>query len=280
MKKLFLLFLSFPFLIFSQNQQFSEEYDDGRLIKTLVDSGVQVTSSLRSIQRNDGKYYMFDISVSNNSDKTLVVKVKEFKAYAVEVNQRRVEKGKKNAYEREALEILRSKDYQEKKRKRGVFRRVIASMGANSAAEDAGRSSSTSNTQINSNSYTSGNGNANINGYDAYGNPIGSATVNKNYSNSNSTSTNASTSTQSYNGAAAYAARQNEERKLKEFYMQQEAAKKRWNDAYIKSNTLSPFETMSGLLNVKFEKGDYIELYVIVQDLSFKFDWNPDDAER
>ena len=81
-------------------------------------------------------------------------------------------------------------------------------------------------------------------------------------------------------GEAIYNARQNEERKLQEYYNQQQVARVRWNESYLKSNTLSPYESCSGLLNIKFEKGDFIELHLPIDELNFVFKWNPEDSEN
>jgi len=281
MKTLFILLLILPHYIFCQDQKPHEEYVDGRLIKTLNQKGVQVSSSLRSIERNDGKYYIFDISISNGSDKTVTFRVKDCKANIVNVNKKKLKKGKiDKAYDITELEIMRSKDYQKIKKKKQATRGFFKRWAAASAAEDAGQSSSTTTTNVNSTSYKSGNSNAEVNVYDEYGNKLGKATVNQNNSELSSTNTNLSSSTVNRDGAAVYNARQNEERKLQEYYNQQQEARIRWNEAYLKSNTLSPFESCSGLLNIKFKDGDYLEIYIIVEELIFVFNWDPEDSEN
>ena len=254
------LFLTFALL----HSQENEEYIDGRLIKTQTKDGVIVSTSLRAIQRNDGKYYTFDISVSNSSSNTKLVKVDNFKAFIIN------KKGDKDE-----LEVLSNKEYQEKKQKRANFRNILASMAGSQNAENAGKSSSQTNTNISSSSYSSGT--AKVKAYDSYGN---SATAKGNYSGRTTSNTNATSTTVSYDGAAAYAAQQNEERKLQEFMQLQKEAKNKWNDIYLKSNTLSPLESMSGLLNVEYKKGVMIDIDVLVQDLHFIFKWNPEDSEK
>jgi hypothetical protein len=37
---------------------------------------------------------------------------------------------------------------------------------------------------------------------------------------------------------------------------------------------------MSGLLNVKYKKGDNIVLKIIFDDFEYPFEWNPDESEN
>lgn len=270
-----------PLLSFAQNEKPYEEYYDGKLIKTLNKDGFQVSSSLRAIARNDGKYYMFDISIANNSGKTKNFRVADCKAFIVQVDEKKLKKGKLDkAYDYKELEILRSKDYQKIKERKGVWRRIGALMAASSAAEDAGTVTTASNVNVRGNSSSYGSNDGNVTVYDQYNNKLGSATVNQSNFESSRTTINGNSNTVTRDGAAVYAARQNEERKLNEFYRAQEEARLRWNEAYLKSNTLSPLETTSGILNVKYEKGDFLELHVIIEEFKFIFKWDPDDSEN
>lgn len=257
----------FPFLVFSQK----EEYVDGRLVKTISKFDVEASTSLRAIQRSDGKYYTFDIFIKNNSPNNLLVKAKDIKAYVTKFGKK---KDKRNE-----VKVFSNKEYQERKRKRGNFRAIMAAVGGGMAADQAGRSSSTTNTNVSGYSSTNTTGTGNINTYDAYGLQTGSATVDVNgqsntYSNVNSTST-----TNSYDGSASYAAQQNEERKLKEIQKAQQEAKSKWNEMYFKSETLEPEESVSGLINIEYEKGDEIELFLYVGNYEFLFNWSPDESE-
>ena len=78
------------FNIISQvNLQLDEEYVEGRLIKTLEIENVEVTTSLRSVQRSDGKYYTFDIAVINKSALKKVMKVNSFKAFITQLGKKK-----------------------------------------------------------------------------------------------------------------------------------------------------------------------------------------------
>ena len=107
MKTKTLILLLASLSLFNSYSQESEEYVDGRLIKTQSKKGFVVSTSLRAIQRNDGKYYTFDVSISNSSQNTLNVKINDFKAQVVS------KKGK-----RWDLEVLSNKEYQKIKKRR------------------------------------------------------------------------------------------------------------------------------------------------------------------
>ena len=247
-----------------------EEYIEGRLVKTLDIENVEVSTSLRSIQRSDGKYYTFDIAVINKSALVKNLKVNNFKAFITQIGK------KKN--KKEELDILSNKEYQEKKRKRAALRTALAAMGAAANAQDAGRKTSTTNTNVNSSTYGSATTNTDANVYASDGSwATGSASSNTDFNAY--TNVNASSTTQSYDGAAAYAARQNEERKLQEMVQRQNEAKAKWNDMYLKNETLDAMESVSGLINVKFKKGDLIDLILYVGNVEFIFKWDPEDSE-
>jgi len=269
--KIVIIMLSISLSAQSDYKNPLEEYIEGRLVKTLKIDNIEVSTSLRSIQRSDGKYYTFDVSVINESSLTKLMKVNSFECYITQYGKK---KNKVNE-----LEILSNKEYQDKKRKRGNFRNIMAAMGAGARAEDAGRKTSTTNTNVNSSTYGSSNTTADIKVKDAYGLPTGSATVDANTNFNSNTNTNVSSRTDSRDGAAVYAAQQNEERKLKEAMEKQAAAKSKWNEMYLKSETLDYGESVTGLLNVKYEKGDSIDFIVYVGGTKFIFIWDPDDAE-
>lgn len=73
MKKLLLLFL-LPLSLLAQEGnsnriiEFSEEFISCRIVKTLEDDQMQISTCLRSVGRNDGKYYTFDVYITNKGE--------------------------------------------------------------------------------------------------------------------------------------------------------------------------------------------------------------------
>ena len=228
------------------NEDVVSIYFDGRIIKELVHNDISVTSSLREVQRNDGKYYTFDISISNNSDATFTQFSKGINAvlYAKNGNSRKVE-------------ALTRKEYLKIKKRRQNFRAGVMAFSAGLNAASAGYSASTTNSSAN----------ASANYYDSQGYGYANA-----YGSSTST-------TQSYNGAASYSASQNEQAKLSAFMNASEASKRRWNNEYFKIHTMFPQQTISGIINIKYYKAKKIVLKVPVNGVIYSFDWSADESE-
>jgi hypothetical protein len=245
------------------SDSFNEFFYEGRLIKQLSKNNITVTSSLRQVQRNDGKYFTFDISVSNNTNSDITLLTNRIKAKIFSNNQRK------------SIEIpaLTRKEYLKIKKRRQNMRTGLIAFAGGMSAASAGQKTSTTNT----NSYAtySGTANTNASAYGSGGYAYGNATTNyRGNAYGSSTST-----TNTYDGAAAYAASQNEAAKLNAFVAASEEAKKRWNEEYLKNHTLNPQETTSGLINVKYYKTNRIILGIIINNLIFSFDWDPNDSE-
>ena len=56
-------------------------------------------------------------------------------------------------------------------------------------------------------------------------------------------------------------------------------ARQQWNNDYLKNNTLRKGQTMGGLVNVKYSKGNSMVIKIIVDNLEYSFEWNPKEAE-
>lgn len=279
MKKILIIFL-IP--LFSAGQDFDKNqsnsisrssmyYYEGRLIKEINKNNIIVTSSLRQIQRNDGKYYTFDVSVSNNTNNqvTLITKGINSEIFS--------KKGNKSII----VPALTRKEYLKIKKRRQNLRTGLMAFAGGMSAASAGYSSSTTTTNANASYSGTSNTNSTANAYAygsggyAYGNASGNSTTN--YSGNiygSSTST-----TQSYDGAAAYAASQNEAAKMNAFIQASESAKKRWNNDYLKNHTLLPQETTSGLINIKYYKSPKIILRIPVNGEFYFFEWSPEESE-
>ena len=279
MQKYLIIFLTPLYLIgqnFDNNQsnllnKSSMFYHEGRLIKEITKNNITVTSSLRQIQRNDGKYYTFDVSVVNNTNYqvTLITKGISSEIFS--------KKGNKSII----VPALTRKEYLKIKKRRQNLRTGLMAFGAGMSAASAGYSSSTTTTNANANYSGTSNTNSTANAY-AYGssgygyaNATGSSTTNY----SGNIYGTATSTTQSYDGAAAYAASQNEAAKINAFLQASEAAKKRWNNDYLKNHTLLPQETTSGLINIKYYKSPKIILTIPVDGEFYVFEWSPDESE-
>ncbi len=250
---------------FSFSDLYSNEFIyNGRMIKEIGFGGVLVSTSLREVKRSDGKYYIFDISVSNNSDKTINFTTDNINAVVYR-------NGKASK-----IKALTRKEYIAIKNRRQNLREGLMALSAGLNAASAGYSSSQTNT-YGSASY-SGSSNSST---DVYGSSYG-------YLGSFDTSTRSSGTlygqsssyTTSYDGSAAYAASQNEQAKLNAFHKESEENKRRWNENYLRNNTLFPKQSISGLLNVKYFRTNRVDLVITTNNYDYVFEWDPNDAEN
>ena len=262
----FTLLLIFTTALYSQ-EEFYESYIDGRLIKERTIDSITVTTSLRQIKRSDGKYYIFDVSIINNSSRTFTFKTDVISARIYAKNGKSI-----------LIDALTRKEYIKIKDKRQNLRMALAAVAGGINAANAGYSSSTSN----SNSYTrfsgSANTTANATAYGSGGYAYGSANSNTNFSGNVVGSS--TTNTRSYNGSAAYAAQQNESEKIQRMAALSLEAKQKWNIDYLKNNTLFPQTYTSGLINIKFYKAMNLDIIIKTDNKNFTFEWNPDDSEN
>lgn len=72
---------------------------------------------------------------------------------------------------------------------------------------------------------------------------------------------------------------QNEAAKIERLAQLSSEAKSRWNEEYLKNNTLDILESTSRLINVKYYKSDRLELLVAIDGTLFIFPWNRNESE-
>ena len=163
------------------------------------------------------------------------------------------------------------------------MRAALVSAAGGLAAEAAGtktkEESSYSSGSVNTN--ISGNSNSQSDVYNSSGLYSGSVDTNTSF-NGNATSnyySNSTTYSTERDGAAVAAAQRQNQNDVNQMIMNANEARSKWNESYIANNTLKMGETMSGLLNVKYKKGDKIVLNIIVENLEYPFEWNPDESE-
>ena len=251
---------------FTFGQEATQEFLSGRLVKSLEDNEMLVSTSFRNA---DKKYFTFDIYITNKGN-SKTYRVKDFEATIAS------KKGEK------ALDILSRNEFlesQEKKDKRKAF---FAQVGANIRAAAAGETSvnTTSNKSGYSNTRISGTVNSQSDVTGAYGNNLGRVNTKSKFNGNASTYSNetVNTSTLVEDGAARYAAQQIENQKVEEFKIAARQQRSQWNSDYLKSNTIHNGETKKGLIKIKAQKGNQIKLTIIIENLKYQFEWDPDDA--
>jgi hypothetical protein len=252
--------------IFSFDELYSNDFIyQGRVIKEKGYGGVLVSSSLREIRRSDGKYFIFDISVSNDTDKTFNFTTDNISAVIYAKNGKKLE-----------IKALTRKQYMKIKKNRQNLRAGLLAVSAGLNAASAGYSNSQTNA-YGSASY-SGSSNSNTRVYGSTSGYLGNLNTR---TNSSGRVYGSSTSyTTSYDGGAAYAASQNEQAKLNAFVAASEENKRRWNEEYLRNNTMTPKASVSGLLNIKYYKAVRLDLIVTTNGYDYVFEWDPNEAEN
>jgi hypothetical protein len=251
---------------FSFDKQYSNEFIyQGRMIKEKGYGGVLVSSSLREIRRSDGKYFIFDISISNDSNKTINFTTNNISAVIYAKNGKRLK-----------IKALTRKQYMKIKQRRQNLRAGLMAFSAGLNAASAGYSNSQTNS-YGSASY-SGSSNSNTNIYGSTSGYLGRFETNT--TSSGNIYGSSSSYTTSYDGAAAYAASQNEQAKMNAFISASNEAKRRWNEEYLRNHTLTQQESISGLLNVKYYRAVRVDLIVTTNGYDYVFEWDPNDVEN
>lgn len=251
-------------VLFSQNR--SQEFLSGRLVKSIDDDQMFVSTSFRS---NQDKLFTFDVYISNKSD-SKTYRIKDFKA-SIESK-----KGKKE------LTVMSRNEFLAKQEKKDKRKATLKKIGGRIRAYNAGLNTSETNTTKSGYSNTSFRGKVNSNSEvsDNYGNNLGNVNTQSNFrGNATSYSTeNTNSYTESTNGEARYAAQQLEDQKLEEFKAQSISQRSKWSSEYLKNNTIHKGETKNGLIKIKSSKGESILLSIVIEDLIYDFEWDPSDA--
>ena len=251
-------------LVFEFDKVYRNQFmDQGRTIKEVGFGGILVSTSLRSVYRDDGKYYIFDVSVGNNSGQPVDFYTNTIKAQIFHSSGKSIFKN-----------ALTSKQYQRIKNNRQNLRSALIGISAGLNAASAGYS--TSSTYSSGNAYISGNTNSNTSIYGSYSNYLGSLDTSTRFSGNVYGSS--SSYTTNYDGAAAYAASQNEQAKLDAFINASEEAKRKWNDVYLKNDTVYPLETTSGLINIPYLKAVRVDLIIPINGYDYIFEWMPGES--
>jgi len=235
-------------------------YKDGLAKSYYLENGISVTCSMSSL-RMYGKYYQINIEIENLTGKNFVFSPNNVIAL---LTTYQTDKKTKiiSVKEQRKGNILTSDEYISKVNNSQNILSAIKSFGERSSAERAGYSSSVNTTNVNSNtnSYGSIRDYYNKNGLVASG-----------YSNTN---VSGKSVTQNYNGALAYMAQENADKKIQAFDEQLYQIKSELNQGYLKINTLEHRQRLIGFINLKFEKSDKIEILIPVNGkfYSFKYD--------
>lgn len=234
MKKL-LIIIAFFFVITATEAQnvvpessMKRMYKHGALIEYYQNNGVTVAMVI-VINKMYGKYYQVAIKIKNQTDKAFNFFPSNVKAF-LNTNGQNFPQS-----------ILSYRDYMKKVRHRQNANALFAAMGENERANQAGYSSS----------YTNSNYSGNV------GNTYGNVNVNG--------------ATRSYNGAASYAAHQKANQNIAMNNNQLVTIRNSINQGYLRTTTIQSGEQLLGYVNVKFKKAKGIRISVSVNGYQYWF---------
>ena len=208
-----------------------------------------------SANRDYGKYYTLSIVLTNNSNQPLDFNPSLITAY----------NNKKNKME--TLKVLEANEYIERVSRRQNWGAFFNAFNENMAAAKAGYSASS--TQTNS-SYAGGSVSGAVGAaIGTNGAAVGAAVGATAYAGS----VNTSSTTVSYNGAAAYQAQLIASDRIANYNEQLLNERQMKDEGYLKRTTVGAGESISGYINIKFEKGDELTVNIPINSIVYPFIW-------
>ena len=224
-----------------------------------LENGISVTCSINYLN-SYGKYFAINLEIENLTGKSFLFNPSDIVSYLTVFQ---VDKKTKIISTKEQFKgrIFSYEDYYKKVNNKQNWQSFLNAFGESYNAQMAGRSSSVTTTSVSGYSNTYGSI------YDYYG----KVPVTTNYSARGSYGGSATSVTNSYNGAAAYAARQLAEKKIQKFDEQLYKIKSEINRGYLKLNTIEHGERMIGTVNLLYTKSDQVELLIPVNGKYYYF---------
>lgn len=226
---------------------------DGILFQTIKTKDIAITMNVQGLKKY-GKYFMVNMTIQNYSGKSILFDLNKVSATGYTIKEGKIE-------QTIPLEILSADEYDKKIANRQAWSKAGVAFGEGMAAYNAGHSNSSTTYNGSSRTSVSANANSNSGSTYSYANAYG-------YSK---TSTHGNSNTSSYNGAAAYEARQKAEEKVQQFASEQKQIREQLYESYVKTNTIANQEEYSGYFNIKFKKIDNLNVTFKICGCEFPF---------
>ena len=208
-----------------------------------------------SIKKDYGKYFTLYIVLTNNSVQPITFNPALITAY------------KKKKDKTESLNVMKSDEYIAKVSRRQNWSMFFNALNENMAANKAGYSASSTQTNSNySGASISGAAGAVVG---TNGAAIGGAVGVSEYAGSSSTTS----TTVAYNGAAAYQAELIASGRIADYNNQMLQERNIKDEGYLKTTTINPGETISGYVNIQYKKGDELSVNIPINSVVYPFVW-------
>lgn len=195
-----------------------------------------------------GKYYVASIALGNNGNKPILFETEKL---TCTVNQ------DSKSY---ICKVYSSEEFSNVVGKKLRSRSFWNALGESLATTNAGVSTSTT-TNTSAGYVNSAAVGADNNGNVAVG--VGSA-----YGENSSSS-----QTQSYSRSDQYQADQNANKNISQYNSQLDQYKQALDEGYLKSNEVAPGQTITGNVNIKYQKGDTLQLNIPISGMIYTFVW-------
>jgi antitoxin component YwqK of YwqJK toxin-antitoxin module len=201
-----------------------------------------------TISSDNGKYFLASIVIGNNLNQSIQFEADKLSGY--------VEKDVKTY----TCKVYTSDEFATIVGKKLRSKSFWNSVGQNLATMNAGVSTSSTSTlsagYVNSAALAAdNNGNVVAGVGSAYG---ANSTVSQ---------------TQTYNAGAQYQANQNAQRNISQYNNQLEQYQSALDEGYLKSNVIESGKSITGNMNIKYQKGDKFILYIPLNGSVYPFEW-------
>lgn len=208
---------------------------NGNTILDYQMNGILVSTSV-SINKTYGKYYKINLLVKNYTNESFILSTDKIECSILKNN------------EEIACKLLDSDEYLRIVKRKQGWQSFWNGLGESVAVMNAGNSSTTTTT----------NSTAMVSSTDGSTFAIGK----------NTTTTNSS------NGTAQYLANQNAMQNIQAYDNILSQYSTALDQGYLKSNEIASGQTISGFVNVKYEKGEILKINIPINGFFYPFEWN------
>lgn len=246
------------FISYSPVKEYGSYFENGNSIHYYRHNGLYISVSL-SLNTEFGKFYAPNVAIYNATGRSVLFNPSSISATAFNSNKNKSQ----------SMEILSYEEYMKKVKTKQMWSGVFYKLNENIAASDAGHS--TSNTEYYNHEHEKAT--------ETRSKEYGRRRDQKNNTYSKNTSTydyksHGTSRTDTYDGAAAYDAQQNAERKIDEYMQNQERVKEQISSEYLKSNTIKDGTEYAGYFNIKYCKATTITIDIPINGTTYTFTIN------
>lgn len=243
------------FISYSPVKEYGSYFENGNSIHYYRHNGLYISVSL-SLNTEFGKFYAPNVAIYNATGRSVLFNPSSISATAFNSNKNKSQ----------SMEILSYEEYMKKVKTKQMWSGVFYKLNENIAASDAGHS--TSNTEYYNHEHEKAT--------ETRSKEYGRRRDQKNNTYSKNTSTydyksHGTSRTDTYDGAAAYDAQQNAERKIDEYMQNQERVKEQISSEYLKSNTIKDGKEYAGYFNIKYCKATTITIDIPINGTTYTF---------